>query len=412
MLRVHSLILLSLIAFLAQEGISSATENWPGWRGPRGDGSTENDQRLPVKWNVNDNVIWKTGLPGKGHASPIIWEDHIFLVAALIDTRDRVLICIDRTSGKILWQRTVLKSPPERIHKLNSLASSTPVTDGKHVYVSFLDRKEMFIAAYDFSGKKIWQHRPGIFSSIHGYCSSPILWKEKLIINGDHDGDAYLVALNRLDGRIIWKTPRPNKTRSYCTPIIRRIDNRTQMILSGSKSVASFDPDTGKQHWIIDGPTEQFVASLVYNGDLLFMTCGFPERHMMAIRPDGKGNVTDTHVVWRTTRSASYVPSPVSIGSHFLVVSDSGVASCFIAESGERLWNERLPRRHSASVIAANGLAYFLSDQGIMSVVRPGKDFNLVARNELGEQCNASPAIYDGNFYIRGDKHLYRIGEK
>jgi outer membrane protein assembly factor BamB len=410
--RLHFTILLSLIINFSFGQISSGVENWPGWRGPRGDGSVEDDRRLPVKWNVEDDTLWKTPLPGKGHASPIIWENRIFIVSALDETRDRVLMCFERKSGRVLWQKTVLKSPPERIHKLNSLASSTPVTNGKLVFVSFLDRNEMFIAAYDFSGKQIWKRRPGTFSSVHGYCSSPILWKGKLIINGDHDGEAYLVALDQSDGKLIWKTPRPNKTRSYCTPIIRQIDNRTQMILSGSKSVASYDPDTGKQHWIIDGPTQQFVASLVYNGDLLFMTCGFPERHMMAIRPNGKGNVTETHVAWRTTRSASYVPSPVAIGDYFLVVADNGVASCFIAKSGERLWNERLPRRHSASVIAANGLAYFLSDQGIMSVIRPGNDFDLVARSELGEECNASPAIYDGNFYIRGDKHLYCIGKK
>lgn len=410
--HLYLTLLLTVIIICSPAQISSGEENWPGWRGPRGDGSAENDSRLPVKWNIAENTLWKTPLPGKGHASPIIWENRIFIVSALDETRDRALICLERESGRILWQQTVLQSPPERIHKLNSLASSTPVTNGKLIFVSFLDRDEMFIAAYDFSGKEIWKKRPGTFSSIHGYCSSPILWNNKLIINGDHDGEAYIVALDQSNGNLIWKTPRPNKTRSYCTPIIRQIENRNQMILSGSKSVASFDPDSGKQHWIIDGPTEQFVASLVYNGDLLFMTCGFPERHMMAIRPTGTGNVTETHVAWRTTRSASYVPSPVAIGDYFLVVADNGVASCFIAKSGERLWNERLPRRHSASVIAANGLAYFLSDQGVMSVIRPGKEFDLVAQSELGEQCNASPAIYGGNFYIRGDKHLFCIGKK
>lgn len=410
--HLYLTLLLTVIIICSPAQISSGEENWPGWRGPRGDGSAENDSRLPVKWNVAENTLWKTPLPGKGHASPIIWENRIFIVSALDETRDRALICLERESGRILWQQTVLQSPPERIHKLNSLASSTPVTNGKLIFVSFLDRDEMFIAAYDFSGKEIWKKRPGTFSSIHGYCSSPILWNNKLIINGDHDGEAYIVALDQSNGNLIWKTPRPNKTRSYCTPIIRQIENRNQMILSGSKSVASFDPDSGKQHWIIDGPTEQFVASLVYNGNLLFMTCGFPERHMMAIRPTGTGNVTETHVAWRTTRSASYVPSPVAIGDYFLVVADNGVASCFIAKSGERLWNERLPRRHSASVIAANGLAYFLSDQGVMSVIRPGKEFDLVAQSELGEQCNASPAIYGGNFYIRGDKHLFCIGKK
>ncbi|MFT5107891.1 MAG: outer membrane protein assembly factor BamB [Pseudoalteromonas tetraodonis] len=409
-MRPLSIFLLAPSILIILGSSLGAAENWPGWRGPRGDGSTENDPRIPTDWSMSKDVVWKTPLPGKGHASPIIWEDRIFTVAALKGSQERVLICIDRPSGKILWQKTVLKSPVERIHKLNSLASSTPVTDGECVYVSFLDENEMFIAAYNFAGKKLWERRPGIFSSVHGYCSSPILWKEKLIINGDHDGEAYLIALDRANGKTIWKTPRPNKTRSYCTPIIREIDGRTQMILSGSKSVASYDPDSGEQHWIIDGPTEQFVASLVYNGELLFMTCGFPERHMLAIKPDGKGNVTDSHIVWRTTRSASYVPSPVAIGEYFLVVSDGGVSSCFLADNGDSMWNERLPRRHSASAIAANGLAYFLSDQGVMSVIRPGEDFDLVAQSELGEECNASPAVYDGKFYIRGDKHLFCIG--
>jgi outer membrane protein assembly factor BamB len=406
------LLLSSLLLFISLSANLVSAENWPGWRGPHGDGTASDDPRIPVKWSMADDVIWKCPLAGKGHSSPIIWKDRIFVVSALPESEERVLICIDRLNGSALWQQKVLDAPPERIHTLNSLASSTPVTDGKSVFVSFLDGEEMFIAAYDFSGKKLWERHPGGFSSVHGYCSSPILWKDKLIINGDHDGDAYIVALDKKNGETLWKTERPNKTRSYCTPIIREIDGRTQMILSGSKSVTSYDPNDGSLHWLIDGPTEQFVASLVYNGDLLFMTCGFPEHHMLAIKPDGNGNVSDTHIVWRTTRSASYVPSPVAIGPYFLVVSDGGVASCFVAKTGERTWNERLPGRHSASAIAVNGLAYFLSDQGIMSVIRPGKEFDVVEENEIGEECNASPAIYDGKFYIRGDKHLFCIGTK
>jgi len=389
-----------------------AGENWPGWRGERGDGSVEEGSNLPVKWSVPENVIWKTALPGRGHASPIIWQDRIFVVEAVKDTEERVLISLDRKDGKVLWQKTVLKAPIEHIHPLNSYSSSTPATDGERVYVSFLDDKQMFVAAYDFKGNQLWKKRPGIFSSVHGYCASPILWKDKVIINGDHDGEAYIVALDRTTGETLWKTNRPNKTRSYCTPIIRNIDGRNQMILSGSKSVASYDPDTGKQHWVIDGPTEQYVASIVYNGKNLFMTCGFPERHLLAIDPRGSGNVTDSHVVWRTTDDCSYVPSPVLVGKYLLMVSDKGVASCFVADTGEKLWKEKLPKRHSASLITANGLAYFLSDKGIMTVVKPGPTFERVAQNQLGEETNASPAVYGGNFYLRGDKHLYCIGKK
>ncbi|MCB1063886.1 MAG: PQQ-binding-like beta-propeller repeat protein [Verrucomicrobiae bacterium] len=389
-----------------------AAENWPGWRGPRGDGSSE-DRDLAVSWKVDEDTVWKVPMPGIGHASPIIWEDRIFLVDAIETTAERVLLCLDRKTGKTLWQKTVLKAPFEDIHRLNSRASSTPLTDGERVYVSFLDGDQMFVAAYDFEGNQLWEKRPGVFSSKHGYCSSPILWKDTVIINGDHDGDAYLVSLNRKTGEEVWKVDRPNKTRSYCTPIIREIDGRNQMILSGSLSVTSYDPDTGKQHWIIDGPTEQYVASMVYNPEdkLLFLTCGFPTKHLMAIRPDGQGNVTDTHVLWHEQVGASYVPSPIAIGPYFLVVADNGVASCFVAKTGERLWRERLPGNHSASIITANGLAYFLSDAGIMSVVKPGPTFDVVAQTELGEETYASPAVYDGQLYLRATGHLYCLGK-
>ena len=384
-------------------------EDWPAWRGPRGDG-TSLEKNVPVRWSGTENVVWKVPIPGKGHASPIVWADRIFVVTALPAQEQRLLLCLDRSNGKTLWQRVVLEAPLEKINKLNSYASSTPATDGEKVYVSFLDRDKMFIAAYDFDGEKVWDARPGEFSSMHGYCSSPVLWKDKIIVNGDHDGPAYIVALDRATGKTIWKTARPNETRSYCTPIIRHIEGRNQLILSGSKCVASYDPDSGRGHWIIDGPTEQFVASLVYNDELLFMTCGFPKRFIQAIRPDGQGNVTATHVVWQTDRDCSYVPSPIVSGPYFLVVSDSGVATCLDAKSGRSIWRERIGTRHSASLVSANGLVYFLSDKGITTVVKPGPEFEVVAQNELGEETNASPAIGNGLMFLRGAEHLYCIG--
>ncbi|MCP4730034.1 MAG: PQQ-binding-like beta-propeller repeat protein, partial [Roseibacillus sp.] len=286
---------------------AGAEDVWPSWRGSRGDGSSP-DKVVPLKWSVEKNTVWKTPLPGKGHASPIVWKDDVFVVTAVKDKRQ--LLCLDRRTGKVKWSETVLTSPQERIHRRNSLASSTPATDGEQVYVSFLDGQDMCVTAYDFKGKRQWEKRPGVFSSRHGYCSSPILWQDKVIINGDHDGESYIVALEKKTGKEIWKTMRANRTRSYCTPVIWTIEGRNQMVLSGDKTVASYDPDTGKQHWVIDGPTDQFVASLVYNGDLLFMTCGFPQLHMLGIDPRGSGNVTRTHVRWRTRKDPSYVPSP------------------------------------------------------------------------------------------------------
>ena len=383
---------------------------WPGWRGPTGDGMVA-DQKAPLSWSVEDDVKWKVKVPGKGHASPVIWGDALFLVTADEKSGERLLMRISLEDGKTVWKQTVLEAPIEKVHRKNSRASSTPVTDGSSVFVSFLDKEQMFIAAYDFGGNKLWERRPGIFSSIHGYCSSPVLWNDKVIINGDHDGNAYIVALDKKSGKEIWKTPRPNKTRSYCTPLLRRIAGRNQLILSGSKSVASYDPDTGKQHWIIDGPTEQFVASLVYDEKYVYMTCGFPTKHMMAIDPTGSGNVTDSHVIWHTRKNPSYVPSPVVVNDHYLAVSDSGTATCWKAREGKLLWKEKLGREHSASLVVLRDHVVFSSEKGVITVVKPGKDFQKTARMELGEPLWASPVITDGKWFLRGEEHLFCIGK-
>ncbi|MBS0267063.1 MAG: PQQ-binding-like beta-propeller repeat protein [Planctomycetes bacterium] len=395
-------------------------ENWPGWRGPRGDGSSL-EEGVPTRWSSTENVAWKVAVPYIGHASPVIWNDHLFLVGTDLQKADRNLSAFDRKTGKLLWNRTVVNSPLEGKHRLNSFASSTPVTDGKSVFVSFLDHGQMCIAAYDFAGNEQWTVRPGIFSSVHGYCSSPILFEDKIIINGDHDGDAYLVALEQATGRTVWKTPRENRTRSYCTPIIRDIDGRTQMVLSGSKCVASYDPRTGLRHWIIDGPTEQFVASLVYSHDRLFVTGGFPEHHVLSIDPHGTGNVTKTHVGWHHTgKLASYVPSPIVLGDYFLIVSDDELATCLDAKSGKEQWQKKLSRHSSASLVSAGGLVYFLDDFGVTQVIKPGPSFDVVAVNRLldeaeGQQeadlCSASPAISQGQLFIRSDKFLFCIGD-
>ena len=366
---------------------------------------------MPTKWSATENVAWKTELPGSGHASPIVWGDRVFTVTAIDETEDRRLLCLDRQNGALLWQTTVIKAPPERIHRLNSHASSTPATDGERVFTAFLDGKQAVVAAHDFGGKEIWLKRVGPFSSAHGFCSSPILFKDKVVVNCDHDGDGYIVALARADGRELWRIARPNKTRSYCAPLIREAAGRTQMVLAGTKCVASYNPNDGKLIWIIDGPTEQFVASLVFNdrANLFFLTAGYPQHHILAIRPDGAGNVTGTHVAWRTQKGAAYVPSPIAIGDYFLMTSDSGAGECFEAATGKLFWEERLGEQH-ASLVSANGLVYFLNDRGVMNVVRPGANFALVARNDIGEQTFASPALSEGRIFIRSEQHLFCIG--
>ena len=417
-----------VVIFFFVPGMLLAT-NWPGWRGPSGDG-TSPEKGIPLKWSSTENIAWKAAIPGKGHSSPVVWGDRVFLTSCLPEKEQRILLCLDRHTGKIIWTKVVLNSPLETIHPLNSRASGTPATDGQHVFVAFMmadDRKilapnvgtprmitpgKIISAAYDMEGKQKWKITVGDFISAHGFNTCPVLFEELVIINGDHDGDAYLVALDRKTGKERWRTRRENKTRSYVTPIIREIDGRTQMILSGSLCVASYDPRNGKRHWILDGPTEQFVASAVYNGEYVFVTSGYPERHIVAIRPDGHGNVTDNHVAWRTNRGAAYVPSPIIVGPYLLVVADSGIASCFDAKTGKRHWMERLPGGHSPSTVSADGLVYFTSDRGVTTIVRPGKTFKVIEQNELGEQISASPAISQGQYFLRTHQHLYCIGAK
>ena len=395
--------------FILSLASTALAGEWPGWRGPTGDGIVP-DSNAPLEWSLEKDLKWKVKVPGKGHASPVIWGDALFLVSADEESGERMLIRLNLKSGKTVWKKIVLEAPIEKVHRKNSRASSTPVTDGSSIFVSFLDQEKMFIAAYDFNGNKLWEKRPGIFSSIHGYCSSPVIWKDKVIINGDHDGNAYIVALDSTTGNEVWKTARPNKTRSYCTPLLRTIGGRNQLILSGSKSIASYDPDSGKQHWIIDGPTDQFVASLVYDDKYLYMTCGFPTKHMMAIDPTGSGNVSKTHVVWHTRKDASYVPSPVVVGQFYLAVSDSGTATCRKAREGELLWKQKLGREHSASLIVLRDHVVFSSEKGVITVVKPAKDFQQVARMELGEPLWASPVIADDQWFLRGEEHLFCIG--
>ena len=384
--------------------------DWPGWRGPYGDGRAD-DANLPTHWSTTDNVHWKTPIPGGGHSSPVVFGDRIFVTTAVESDQTRRLICLNRIDGKPIWDREVLKAPREDRHERNSYASATPTTDGKHVWVSFLKDPDIFLICYDFDGNEVWRKSPGSFKSVHGFCSSPVLHEDLVILNCDQDAKAWIVAYDKANGQERWRIDRPNRTRSYCTPIVIDVDGTKQLVLSGSRCVASYAPATGKQLWIIDGPTEQFVASLAYADGVLFMTAGFPQLHILGIDPRGRGDVTNTHVRWRTHKGVSYVPSPVASGHWFFNVSDNGIASCFEAKTGALMWKERLGRRHSASAVAAGGHVYFLDDDGETFVVKAGPEFQLVSQNSLGEACFASPAVSRGQLFIRTATHLYCIGK-
>jgi outer membrane protein assembly factor BamB len=399
-----------ILLFLIINTVSvTHAQNWPCWRGPNGDG-TSMETNLPTRWDSITNVVWKIPVPGKGYSSPIIWKDKLFITTALLESQEKILLCYDCKSGNLLWQKTVLKTAFEKKHDNNSFASGTPATDGNRVYVSFLDGQDVVVAAYDFSGKQIWLQRPGTFLSPHGYSCSPVLFDDKVIINGDSQGDSFVAALSKTDGHIIWKVPHDRPAHSFSTPIFRKMAGKMQMIFCGNKEIASYNPDDGKKYWFVNGPSEDFCSSPVFNEKhgLVLVSSAWPQRNLVAIKPDGLGDVTQSHVVWQSREGAYYVPSPVSTDEYLFTTMTTGRVHCLEVATGKILWIEDLGLQYSSPVIA-NGLVYMPNDEGVITVIKPGPKFEYVAKNSIGERMNSSPAISNGKIYLRGYQHLFCI---
>lgn len=414
---------LTVMAMLLIAFQTSAAEDWPAWRGPRGDGSSM-DSNVPTQWDGErgQNIAWKTAIKGTGYSSPIVVSDSIFLTSCDEDSQKRLLHRIDRTSGELLWTKNVIQSPLEGMHKLNSFASGTPAADATHVFVTFFQTDatnqkrgepgKMIVASYDHDGNRQWIKEVGAFSSIHGYCTSPVLHKDLLIVNGDHDGESYIAGLSKQTGDVVWTLKREHRTRSYVTPLLRKINGKTQAVMSGSKRVIGFDPDNGELQWWVEGPTEQFVASMVYDEKDFYLTAGFPTHHVMAIRPGGKGDISESHVTWHAENAKSYVPSPVVVNGLLFVADDRGIAHCYDTQDGDHVWRQRMGRHFSASLVSANNLVYLTTDDGETLVIKAAREAKVVQTNKLGEQVFASPAISDGKIYLRGEKHLFCISQQ
>jgi outer membrane protein assembly factor BamB len=386
-------------------------QNWPGWRGPIGDG-TSIETNLPIYWDSVTNVLWKTRVPGIGYASPIVWGDKLFTVTALTETQEKVLLCYNCKNGDLVWQKTMLKGTFENKHDNNSYASGTPATDGNRIYVSFLDGQDVVVAAYNFMGKLIWLKRPGTYSSPHGYSCSPVLYEDKVIINGDSQGDSFVAALSKADGRIIWKISHEKPSHSFSTPIFRKMAGKMQMIFCGNREIASYNPKDGSKYGFVNGPSEDFCSSPVYNekSGLVFVSSAWPLRNLVAIKPDGKGDVTGTHVIWQSRIGAYYVPSPVCTDNYLFTTMATGQVHCIEVATGKILWVEDLGLQYSSPVLA-DGLVYMPNDEGVITIIKPGPKFEYVAKNSIGEKMNASPAISRGKIYLRGYQHLFCISK-
>jgi outer membrane protein assembly factor BamB len=410
---MKNLLYSSLIFLLLTNAFSvSQAQNWPCWRGPNGDG-TSTETNLPVQWDSITNVAWKVPVPGVGYSSPVIFNEKLFITSALQSTQEKVLLCYDIRNGKLLWQRTVVKSPFENKHDNNSYASGTPATDGTAIFVSFLDGRDVVIAAFDFSGKQLWQQRPGTFESPHGYSCSPVLFEDKVIINGSSQKDPFVAALNKSDGKVLWKINHERPSHSFSTPIIRKIAGKTQLIFCGNREIASYNPADGSKYWFVSGPSEDFCSSPVYNEitGLILVSSAWPQRILVAIKPDGKGDVSASHVVWQSREGAYYVPSPVYKDNLLFSTMTTGKLYCIDAGTGNVIWTENMGPQYSSPVVAG-GLIYMPKDDGVITVIKPGLKFESIASNAIGEKMFASPAISNGKIYLRGFQHLYCISKK
>lgn len=407
----HTCLFLAASLSLALLPQPASAENWPAWRGPRGDG-TSLEASAPTEWSATRNIVWKTAIPGAGHSSPIVWEDRVFTATAVPEKKQRDLVCLDRRSGQILWQQTVFTAELENKSGENSYASCTPATDGERLYVAFLDVKQVVVAALDLKGKLLWLVRPGEFQNDHGFSSSPVLYDGKVILSAQGKQGNFLVALSPMDGHTLWKKALDNPSNSFGQPLARVLAGRPQIILCGDKTVSSFNPQDGARSWFVESPNTDFVITPVFNeqAGLLLTTSSWPKRELQAIKPDGEGDVTDSKIVWRSVQGPPYVPSPIALGPYFLTQSEVGnEIYCFEAATGKILWHEPFGHSH-ASPVSVGGLAYFVNDKGVTQVIKPGEKYELVASNDLNDKCYASPAVSHGQLFLRGSSSLYCIG--
>jgi outer membrane protein assembly factor BamB len=370
-----------------------------------------------VEWGKDKNVAWVTPIPGLGWSSPVVVSERVYLTTAIPvpnTARDQSLraLCLDAKSGKVLWQKEVFHQDGRTapgIHSKASHASPTPLVHDGRLYVHFGHRGT---ACLDLNGKVLWRNTELRYQPVHGNGGSPIVVDDKLIFNCDGGDEAFVVALDRATGKLLWKTPRnmdvPKKI-SFGTPLLITVNGKPQVISPGSGAVMAYDPTTGREIWRVTYDGYSVICRPVSGHGLVFLSTCYDSPTFLAIRPDGKGDVTKTHVAWRTRRNAPHTPSPLLIGDELYLVSDNGMASCLDAKTGRVLWEENLGEKFSASPMEAAGRIYFQSEDGVGIVVKAGKQYEEVARNTLDEKTYASFAADDSGLYVRTATRLYKF---
>jgi hypothetical protein len=385
----------------------NADRQWPRFRGPSGQGLTGRKE-LPVRWDKQGtNVLWHTPIPGQGNSSPVVWGERIFLTSASPDGTQRFLHCFHRADGRLLWsQQAPATKPEDAVMDKNGYASATPVTDGERV-IAFLG--SCGLLCWDLQGHLLWRFASVHLQTTHGVGSSPLLYKDLVILVQDQNRtDSVFLALDKRTGNPVWQQKR-KRAMTWCTPVVVRVADHDELVFAGGETVKGYDPNTGKELWSLSGPTAEVVPTVVVGKDLLYSASG-RNGPTLGFRPGGSGNVTETHLAWRTVRGGPHVPSPILVDDRLYTVNDFGIFTCLNATTGKLVWQGRVNDRFSASPVEAGGRLYFPAESGTTYVVRAGDAFAVVAKNDLGSPILASPAVADDHLLFRTREELVCIG--
>ncbi len=393
---------------------SRDAENWSRFRGPHGTGESL-QANLPTKMDAN-SVDWVVDLPVRGHSSPIVWGDRIFLTGAT--TKDGVVqrhvVCCDRATGKVLWDKIAATGNGEKLHKMNSWATPSCVTDGQRV-VAFFGSGGLH--CFQVDGTPLWSRQLGEFPGAWGVGASPIIVDNMVIQNCDAEGTSYLLAVDKTTGQDVWRTPRQSKPKGgWSTPIVIDVDGRRELVVNGEFGVQSYNPQDGSPYWSCRSFNGRGTPSPVWGNGLLYLVNG-KSGDVYAVKPGGKGDVTDSRMAWHTERRGGRdLPSPVLVDDVMMVIGMSGVATGYDAKDGRELWKERLGGNFSGSPIVADGLVYTASEGGELLVLKPGPSLELIARASVrvadDEVFRSSIGVSRGQLLLRSDRRLYCVGSK
>ena len=396
--------------FLLMVPLIGRGDDWPWWRGPNFDGKAASAAAL--HWSETRNVIWKVKVPGRGHSSPIVVGDRIYLTTADEVSQTQSALCFDRGSGNLLWAKELHRGGFMPHHPQNSQASPSPAFDGERIFVVFPNTDAIHISALDSHGALLWRQTIGPFGNHEGYGSSPLIYGQLVIVIGDNRRGSFLVALDRKSGKIIWRQNRSNDA-NFCTPVVARFVGREQLLVSGLATVRSYNPATGELLWHCQGPNHS-VNSVAFSDDdksYVLASGGVPVREILCICADGLGDVSQSHLVWRARRNMPYVPSPIYHDGYFYLLTDSGIAQCLAADSGKVAWRKRLGDRFKTSLTLVGTRIYAMSETGTTHVFAAHPEFERLAENTLSEGTVSTPAICGGRIYLRTYHHLYCIGD-